>query len=651
MSTKPTAAASFTGPRRSRRRRRSAARALGASDDFFAGMENLSSPGAACSSPASTPIAASGWTAGRAAASAAPGPRLVHRSQLGAPGECAASTSTPHHFLGNHPPFASVDGLLRAARHAAVADARRACRWSELLRAVAAAARRRRTCSRRAPRGPVTHLRLNIFPDGGVARLRVLRRGRSPTGTRRRARRRDARARRGRAGRSRRGRERRPRARLLRRVLRPDEQPAPARAAPMNMGGGWETRRRRGPGHDWILVQARRARRRSRLVEVDTNHFKGNYPDRCSLEAHRRARRRAHHRAARRSRGWRAARCPRRKLAAAHAALLRAARRAGAGHARAAQHLSRRRREPPARLGQRARWLSRTQRARTRCRASEARGRAARAAAAPRAGSTAMLARAPVRVDGARCTPRPSEVWAALGRDDYPRGLRAPPADRRRASTQLRAQFADDRAWSAQEQARRGDADEATLRALRDGNLAYERASASSSSCAPPARAPTRCWRCCERASATTPDAELRDRRRRAGKITRLRLEKLRRHEPRSPSTCSTPPLGQPGARRRACASSVLDERRLARARRAASPTPTAASRDLLPRRARSRRGTYRLTFETGAYFAASGRAGVLSARRGRRSTVDAPERAPPRAAAAQPVRLLHLPRQLRSTA
>ena len=50
-----------------------------------------------------------------------------------------------------------------------------------------------------------------------------------------------------------------------------------------NMGGGWETRRRRGPGSDWILVQLG-ARGRVDIVEIDTNHFKGNYPDRCSLE-------------------------------------------------------------------------------------------------------------------------------------------------------------------------------------------------------------------------------------------------------------------------------------------------------------------------------------------------------------------------------
>jgi allantoicase len=56
----------------------------------------------------------------------------------------------------------------------------------------------------------------------------------------------------------------------------------PNRAA--NMSDGWETRRRRGPGHDWNLV-ALAGRARIRAIELDTNHFKGNFPDTCSIEA------------------------------------------------------------------------------------------------------------------------------------------------------------------------------------------------------------------------------------------------------------------------------------------------------------------------------------------------------------------------------
>lgn len=57
----------------------------------------------------------------------------------------------------------------------------------------------------------------------------------------------------------------------------------PGRAA--NMGDGWESRRRRkAPWRDWVIVKLA-GPGQVRRVEVDTNHFKGNFPDTCSLEA------------------------------------------------------------------------------------------------------------------------------------------------------------------------------------------------------------------------------------------------------------------------------------------------------------------------------------------------------------------------------
>lgn len=47
---------------------------------------------------------------------------------------------------------------------------------------------------------------------------------------------------------------------------------------------GWETRRRRTPGNDWIIV-ALGARGTIGAVELDTAHYKGNYPDSFSLQA------------------------------------------------------------------------------------------------------------------------------------------------------------------------------------------------------------------------------------------------------------------------------------------------------------------------------------------------------------------------------
>jgi allantoicase len=118
-----------------------------------------------------------------------------------------------------------------------------------------------------------THLRLNIFPDGGVARLRVygdvivdwprLMRGQRAVDL--------ASIRHGGL------------------VLgasdmhfgAKDNMIMPGRAT--NMGDGWETRRRRGPGYDWAIVRLGTTAHVSK-VEIDTNHFKGNYPESASVE-------------------------------------------------------------------------------------------------------------------------------------------------------------------------------------------------------------------------------------------------------------------------------------------------------------------------------------------------------------------------------
>src|SRR5689334_1280880 len=47
---------------------------------------------------------------------------------------------------------------------------------------------------------------------------------------------------------------------------------------------GWESRRRRVPGHDWCIVQLG-MRGVVHGVNVDTSHFTGNYPSHCSIEA------------------------------------------------------------------------------------------------------------------------------------------------------------------------------------------------------------------------------------------------------------------------------------------------------------------------------------------------------------------------------
>jgi allantoicase len=122
-------------------------------------------------------------------------------------------------------------------------------------------------------RRPWTHVRLSIYPDGGVARLRVF--GEVAVDWDRVA----------------------PGNRLVDLALISNgglfmaasdlhygtrgALIMPGRAT--NMGDGWETRRRRGPGHDWAIVRLGHPGMIGK-VEIDTNHFKGNYPDRASLE-------------------------------------------------------------------------------------------------------------------------------------------------------------------------------------------------------------------------------------------------------------------------------------------------------------------------------------------------------------------------------
>ena len=49
------------------------------------------------------------------------------------------------------------------------------------------------------------------------------------------------------------------------------------------MKDGWETKRSRRPGFDWVIVRLGTRGSVARAV-VDTSHFKGNFPDRASLE-------------------------------------------------------------------------------------------------------------------------------------------------------------------------------------------------------------------------------------------------------------------------------------------------------------------------------------------------------------------------------
>src|SRR5437763_16008544 len=51
----------------------------------------------------------------------------------------------------------------------------------------------------------------------------------------------------------------------------------------IDTAGGWEPKRRRGPGDAWTIARLG-APGTSRGIEIDTRHFKGNAPGACDLE-------------------------------------------------------------------------------------------------------------------------------------------------------------------------------------------------------------------------------------------------------------------------------------------------------------------------------------------------------------------------------
>jgi allantoicase len=116
-----------------------------------------------------------------------------------------------------------------------------------------------------------THVRLHIYPDGGIARLRIFGEVRADLT--------DVEGFIDLAAVEHGG---RPLACSDQHYGSVHNLLAPGRAA--NMGDGWETARRRGPGNDWVII-ALGAPGTIDRAEIDTAHFKGNYPDRVSLEA------------------------------------------------------------------------------------------------------------------------------------------------------------------------------------------------------------------------------------------------------------------------------------------------------------------------------------------------------------------------------
>jgi len=192
--------------------------------------------------------------------------------KLGLPGAIHGFVVDTAFFKGNYPEHCEIEACVADGDPSIAQLDDRSTKWFSLLPNSPLAGDTRNLFPLE-PSGRVTHLRLKIFPDGGVARLRVhgeaipdwlaLQRSAGEIDL---------------AGVDHGGWV----------IVSSDMffgsrnnliQPGPS----TGMHDGWETKRRRGPGHDWCVIRLGAPGKITR-ADVDTSHFKGNFPESCSLE-------------------------------------------------------------------------------------------------------------------------------------------------------------------------------------------------------------------------------------------------------------------------------------------------------------------------------------------------------------------------------
>jgi allantoicase len=241
---------------------------MAANDEFFAGRENLLR--AAAPVERDEYVATGKWMDGwETRRRREPGHDWCI-IRLGLRGVIRSLVVDTSFFRGNYPESCQVEAC-DAVGQPDLAELERLA-WSELLPRSPLQGDHRNVFAISSERA-ITHLRLRIYPDGGVARLRAL--GQvmpdwdrvDVTGE------------------------------LVDlvavssggRVLEcsdmffGDAQNMLMPGSARNMSDGWETRRRRGPGHDWAIVELGAVGRPLR-VELDTSHFKGNAPGHFGLD-------------------------------------------------------------------------------------------------------------------------------------------------------------------------------------------------------------------------------------------------------------------------------------------------------------------------------------------------------------------------------
>jgi allantoicase len=252
---------------------------VAASDEFFAAKENLITPGAPTFVAHTFDVKGQiydGWETRRRRG---PGGALPDRSvrdwvivRLGAPGVIRSIVVDTAFFTGNYPQACSADACSLTGYPSAeeVADVPAPGGWQQIVPRGLLTGDARHSFTVSSGRR-FTHVRLNIFPDGGVARLHV-------------------------QG------EVVPDPALLEGItvdLAALENGGDVVAcsdefysSPRNvispglsrvMGEGWETRRRRKPGHEWLVVRLA-GRGAIDLAEIDTSRYRGNQPEAASLQ-------------------------------------------------------------------------------------------------------------------------------------------------------------------------------------------------------------------------------------------------------------------------------------------------------------------------------------------------------------------------------
>jgi allantoicase len=246
-------------------------RAIATNDDFFAPKENLVKPEPAIFVPDKFTTRGKwmdGWESRRRRT---PGHDWCVLA-LGMRGVIRGVNVDTSHFTGNFPSHCSIDAVDISRPPRTELLATEGHPWAPILPKSPLRGNGNNYFSIDSSQ-PWTYLRLNIFPDGGVARLRVY--GQVAVDW-------------SRLGRGKRAVD-------LASIKNGglvvgasdmhfgarDNLIMPGRAP--NMGDGWETKRRRGPGYDWAIVKLGTAGRVTR-IEIDTNHFKGNYPESASID-------------------------------------------------------------------------------------------------------------------------------------------------------------------------------------------------------------------------------------------------------------------------------------------------------------------------------------------------------------------------------